>query len=248
MAKGQNSGKNMKNNKKIIGLIGGMGPFASARFLQILLEKSVSDFGAKNGSDFPEIILDSVPIDDFISDTSTLPAARKTLISRVKKLEKMGCTSIAMVCNTGHILFPELSRVGNGKMVSIIDSVRDKVIDRKMKRVGLLATKTTIKAGVFEKPFEGTGIKLINPDSRTLDLCEKAIRTVIANGSLKKMRKSLNDQVKKFIKNEGLDGIILGCTELPLVFPRKPKNFIDCLDVLSDRLLDWQKEPKTIRI
>lgn len=229
--------KNMKNNKKIIGLIGGMGPFASARFLQLLLEKSVSDFGAKNGSDFPEILLDSVPINDFISDTSSVPLARKTLVTRVKTLEKAGCTSIAMVCNTGHILFPDLSRASRGKMISLIESVRDRVSQRKMKRVGLLATKTTIQSKIFNKAFDGTGIQLINPDIKTLELCEEAIRGVIANEDLKKIRKSLNKQVEQFIQKERLDGIILGCTELPLVFPQKPKNFIDCLDVLSDRLL-----------
>ena len=65
----------MKNKPKI-GLIGGMGPFASASFLQILLKKAAIR-GAKNGDEFPEILLNSVPVTDFISDTEALPQAEK---------------------------------------------------------------------------------------------------------------------------------------------------------------------------
>lgn len=58
----------MNQQKKVIGILGGMGPQASARLVQILVEMSTKEFGAKNCDDFPEIVLDSIPIPDFISD------------------------------------------------------------------------------------------------------------------------------------------------------------------------------------
>jgi aspartate racemase len=229
----------MKKNTKVIGLIGGMGPFASARFLELLLEKSSNNFGAKNGDDFPEIVLDSIPVPDFISDTKSRPIAMNMLISRVKKLNKFGCTSIAMVCNTGHILFPELSNVSEGKMISLIDAVRDRVVASKIKRVGLLATKTTIKSNLYQNAFAGTGINIINPDIKTVEICEKVIRSVIANKVSIQLVEKLVQRTRIFIEEEKVDGIILGCTELPLVFPKnKLPNIIDCLDVLSDKLLE----------
>jgi aspartate racemase len=227
----------MKNNK-IIGLIGGMGPFASARFLSLLLEKSSKNFGVKNGDEFPEIVLDSIPVPDFISDTESLPTARRMLTSRIKKLNKFGCTTIAMVCNTGHILFPELSRASDGKMISLIDTVRDRVVSLKIKRVGLLATKTTIKSNLYQNAFAKTEVNIIDPDNKTVEICERVIRGKIANTVSKESTKELLDKTEEFIKKEDLDAVILGCTELPLAFPKnKPKNIIDCLDVLSDSLL-----------
>lgn len=226
------------NKNKIIGLIGGMGPFAGTRFCTLLLEKSARDFGAKNGDEFPEIVLDSVPVPDFISDTSRLPEAEVMLVSRIKKLNSFGCTSIAMVCNTGHILFPQLSRVSENKMISLIDVVRDRVVASEFKRVGLLATKTTIKSNLFRNAFDGTNIKIVNPDNKTVEICEKVIRGVIANTNSERSTNELLSRTDEFIKEQKLDGIILGCTELPLAFPKnKPKNIIDCLDVLSDALL-----------
>ena len=61
---------------------------------------------------------------------------------------------------------------------------------------------------------------------------------MIANGETKEFENVLSDMTSKFIKDNNLDGVILGCTELPLVFPNcKFKNVIDSLDVLADHLL-----------
>jgi len=229
----------MKKNKKIIGLIGGMGPFASAEFVKLLLEKSVRDFGVKNCDEFPEILLDSIPIPDFISNTKSVPVATKMLISRVKKLNKFGCTTIAMVCNTGHILFPILSKNSNAKMTSLIDTIRSKVVLLGFKRVGLLATKTTINSNIFKDAFAGTGTKIINPNEKDIKICEAAIRRVIAGKGFEPKTDKLQKMTKKFIKKQNLDGVILGCTELPLAFPKnKIPNVVDCLDVFSDKLLE----------
>lgn len=73
------------NKNKIIGLLGGMGPYASAYFYKLLLDKSRDFYGAKNNNDYPEILVDSVPIPDFISDTRNLKKAREILSERVKK-------------------------------------------------------------------------------------------------------------------------------------------------------------------
>src|SRR3990167_4652212 len=97
------------NRNKAIGLIGGMGPYASAYFYKLLLKKSGEEYGAINNDDFPEILIDSLPVPDFISDTKQLQKATNILVSRTKKLKRFGCKTIAMVCNTGHLLYPKLA-------------------------------------------------------------------------------------------------------------------------------------------
>ncbi|MGD9129321.1 MAG: amino acid racemase [Candidatus Woesebacteria bacterium] len=229
----------MKKNR-IIGLIGGMGPYASAYFYKLLLEKSSKEFGAINNNDFPEILIDSIPVPDFISDTNQLEHAKDMLISRVGRLNTYGCTSIAMVCNTGHILYPDLAEISNKvNFISMIQAVSKEVQKLRLKKVGIFATKITLKTRLYQKAFEGTGVEVILPTNEIIVMHEKIIRDVIASGQTEKYEKLLSDETKKFTHKQSLDGIILGCTELPLVFPKdKFNNIIDCLDILADSLLN----------
>jgi len=227
------------NRNKTIGLIGGMGPYASAYFYKLLLKKSGDEYGAKNNDDYPEILIDSLPVPDFISDTNQLQKAKDFLISRIRKLNNFGCNTITMICNTSHILYPELAINSQARFISLIDLVSERVKLLKMKRVGLLATKITIKTQIYHDAFRGSDIKIINSDKKTQEMQEKIIRYVIANGETKTFEKALLKMTKDFIKREHLDGIILGCTELPLVFPKdKFNNVVDSLDVLADSLLE----------
>ncbi|PIP57727.1 hypothetical protein COX03_01555 [Candidatus Woesebacteria bacterium CG22_combo_CG10-13_8_21_14_all_39_10] len=226
------------NKKNIIGLIGGMGPYASAYFYKLLIIKSTKEYGAKNNDDYPEIVIDSVPVPDFISDTKQLPDAKRMLLSRVRALNNFGCNIIAMTCNTGHLLYQDLVDSSHAPFISLVELVCRKAKTSGMKKVGLLATETTVKTQLYHKILKREGIEVITPDKNLLKKQENIIRYVIANGETKKFEAVLSDMVSGFIKDNDLDGVILGCTELPLVFPNgKFECVIDSLDVLADYLL-----------
>lgn len=236
----------MKNNtKNIIGLIGGMGPYASAYFYKLLLKKSSYLYEAKDNDDYPEILIDSVPVPDFISDTKKVGIAKEMLVSRVERLNNFGCTLIAMVCNTGHILYPELVKHSKVDFVSMIKLVSEEALRRNYKRVGILATKTTIKLELYKQALSELDIKGINPTLEVQKIHELIIRDMVAGKNITSHKNTLYKITKQFISENSLDGIILGCTELPLVFPKNKFNdVIDCLEVLSDELLDryYKKE------
>jgi aspartate racemase len=229
----------MNKQNKTIGLIGGMGPFASAYFYKLLLSKSLGDYGAKNNDDFPEILIDSVPVPDFVSDTSKLKKAKTMLISRVKKMNRYGVGSIGMICNTGHILYDDLSKISKGKFYSMIDLVAEEASNKGFRKIGVLATSTTIKFDLYGKALFKKGIKVFYPKVGSQKLHESIIRDMIAGKKVSGDVKKLEISVEKLIREYGLDGVILGCTELPLVFPKnKFENVIDCLDILADKLLE----------
>lgn len=229
----------MNKEKKIIGVIGGMGPYASAYFYKLLLKKSSDIYGAKNNDDFPEILIDSVPVPDFISDTDKLSEAKNMLISRVKKMNGYGVDSIGMVCNTGHILYGDLSKMFTGKFCSMIDLVAKEVSRRGIRRVCVLATPTTIKFDLYGKALSKKGIKALYPKDGLQELHELVIRNMVAGKRISGDIKKLELLTKEFIKKNNLDGVVLGCTELPLVFPKNNfKNVVDCMDVLADKLLE----------
>ncbi len=229
----------MVKKDKIIGLIGGMGPYASAYFYKLLLKKSSDNYGAKSNDDFPEILVDSIPVPDFISDTRKLNEAEKMLVSRVKKMNGYGVDSVGMVCNTGHILHKDLSKLSKSKFYSMIDLVADEASKRGLKKVCVLATPTTVKFNLYGEALSKKGIKICYPKDGMQKLHELVIRNMVAGKKIFSDIRELEKSTKRIIRDKGLDGLILGCTELPLVFPKDEfVNVIDCMDVLADKLLE----------
>lgn len=234
-------------NGKIIGIIGGMGPYASAHFYQLLLRKSSDLYGAKNNDDYPEIVIDSVPVPYFISDTRKLNIAREMLISRVQKLTDFGCSILAMACNTGHIIFSDLAGSTESDFVSMIDLVANEARQRNLKRVGILATKITVRMAIYQDALGKLGIEVIDPLIEMQKIHERIIRSIVSGKILEADKLELCEITHNFIDHNQLDGIILGCTELPLIFPKeKFDNALDCLDILADGLLKRYYKSKGI--
>lgn len=223
-------------NKNVIGILGGMGPQASARLVELLIEISAKN-GVKDGGDFPEIILDSVPVPNFISSSRNIDKVLKILQKRVELLNNMGVLKLAIACNTAHILFDNLQAVSKVPFVSIIEEVVNTVRGNKIDRVGLLATPSTIRFGLFENALNKFNIEVILPTKKELEACEGVIRNVIAGKKLKsdilKVRSIANS-----LKKRGAQGIILGCTEIPLIFPKEFSiPVFDSLEILAQALL-----------
>lgn len=221
----------------IIAILGGMGPEASARLLNMLVEKSARDFGAKNGDDFPEVIVDSIPVADFISDKKNLSIASLELRNRIKKLNRFNPSCFGIACNTAHVLLPKLETVAKAPFISIIEEVASEVAGCVITKVGLLSSPMTIKTKLFEEALAKNGIKIVVPSESQQAQIEKIIRRVIAH-DVRVSDKATLVTIANSLREKGAEGIILGCTELPLVFP---KNFslpvFDSLEILAESLL-----------
>lgn len=230
----------MKNFKtKKIGIIDGMGAFAGARFFQMTLEKI-----AKEKLVIPEIILNAVSIEDFIADQTKVKAAKKTISQRIKFFNQQNTSMIVMACNTAHIMHEELLNMAHCPFPSIIDLVVEEVGIEGAKRVGILASPTTLRTKLYENKLNEVDLSPIIPDKKFQILLEKIIRGVIDNRLSKLDINSLNSSTKNFIRNNQLDGIILGCTELPLAFEKskfKGVKIFDSLEILADAVVDHLK-------
>lgn len=210
--------QNMKNKHNAIGILGGMGPSASVYMHSLLLELSAREFGAFEADEFPEIIHDSIPISDFISDAKRKRLAFLMLSKRVKILGSLGLISaFGIACNTAHVFLPLLKQETDVPFVSMIDEVA-KAIGKDIKTVGLMATPVTIRANMYQAALTKRDKKVIIPDSLELQVVEQIIRNVIGGKILKSDAKKLAS-IAHSLDEKGAQCIILGCTELPLVFP-----------------------------
>lgn len=233
-------------NKKVIVILGGMGPEASGYLYNSLIELSVKYFGAKNNDDFPEILLDSIPVPDFISDDSGKKEALKILKNRVKFLSVLSPSCLAIACNTAHIFIDDLQKISEAPFISMIEEVVGAVAKANLKRVGILGTPMTINSKLYKRVLLKFNIECIEPKNDELKILEKVIRKIIAgssNSNDKKMLLSVANNLRK----RGAQGIILGCTELPLIFPTKQDSPIfNSLEILSMALLQKYYKQNTI--
>ncbi|MDP3726951.1 MAG: amino acid racemase [bacterium] len=225
-------------------MIGGMGPQASAKLLEVLIEVCAKDFGAKSDSDFPEIILNSVPVPNFITDKKNIKTVLGILKSRVKKIENFNPSCFGIACNTAHVLLKDLQTNTAVPFVSIIDEVAKKVAEAQIGKVGLLATPVTIDSGLYQKALAKKNISAVIPSNRDRKIVESIIWNVLAGRANDIDGKRLVLIAETLVKR-GAQGIILGCTELPLVFPKDASLLIfDSIDILARALLQRFFESK----
>ena len=225
----------MKN--KPFAIIGGMGPQASAYMYNRLIDCTIKVFKVKNNDEFPEILILSVPVPDFISNEENKKKALEMLTDRVKQLNKLEISYLSIACNTAHILLPYLQKVSKKPFVSMIDEVTKTIKKNGVKTEGLLASPTTIRSQLYQQKLEEKNIKTIIPNKTNQTHIEKIIRNIIAGKSqLSDKKKSIS--IADDLVSKGAKAILLGCTELPLIFPEKYKKPIfNCVDILSISLL-----------
>lgn len=205
-------------NNNIIGVIGGMGPQASAEFYRILIDQSRHAYGAKNNDEYPEIVMDSVPVPYFIADMDRMEEAAQMLESRVRRLTAFGATTITMACNTACILTDRLQKQTSVPFISVVDAVV-KEVSRRDQRVLLLASPTSLRLGLYQLALARHDLPYIVPRERDYRELEYIIRGVLAGEDRGMLMRKLVRLVTAYREKENVDGIVLGCTELPLVFP-----------------------------
>lgn len=220
-----------------IGILGGMGPQASARLVELLIENTSQFVDNPTDSDFPEIIHLSVPVPNFISNKTNMQKAKEILIERTKFLEEAGSTINCIACNTAHLLLPELQAVTQVPFVSIPQLVAEELKAKKIKRVGLLASPTTLKSKLYDDALDGVA-GIVRPNETITKQTEQFIFKQLANKLKESERQNFRQLVQQFMQDNKLEAVILGCTELPLVFGELTDNkVISTLNVLALALL-----------
>ncbi|MBQ9030452.1 MAG: aspartate/glutamate racemase family protein [Parasporobacterium sp.] len=226
----------MVNGKKVLGVIGGMGPIATSFFMELVIKMT----DAATDQDHLDMIIYNIPsIPDrtsYILDhskSSPLPV----ILDIAEKLEEQGVEFLAMPCCTAHYFQEELERSLHKPFVNIIKATVGYLKERGIRRVGVMATDGTMNAGLFRQELEENGMEIVCPSpERQKDVMHIIYQNVKAN---KPAEMDRFHRVGDELKAGGAQAIILGCTELSLV---KRDNdvgpgFIDAMEVLAQQSL-----------
>jgi aspartate racemase len=194
-----------------IGVIAGMGPSSTPRFLELLYDECRSQYGAAKDEDFPHIVLYSLPTpygDGSHVDHGEMQA---TIAACASRMRAFGCGFLAMPCNTSHRYLPAIRE---SAVIDVLDMVAATVDDALEigKRIGIIATAQTIEWGGYQAKVTAAGAEAIvcqevqyMVDSFLANLTEG----VIPQGLLA----SWETLVQRFV-GAGADCLIVGCTDL----------------------------------
>ena len=197
---------------KKIGIIGGTSPEATCYYYKKYLEISREKFEPYV---FPELIIYSINFKEFIHNPNGWDGRKEILIKAARALENAGAEIISLSANTPHIVFPDVQKAVNVPMVSIIDALIEEMRKRGVKRVLLLGTKTTMTADFYKNALREAGFDVVTPNEEEMDELDGIIKEELMFENFRS-RDWVIGLINRYIE-KGVEGVILGCTELPLI-------------------------------
>lgn len=217
---------------KKIGLVGGTGPESTIMYYKELNSQIDEVTGGKN---MPELSIESV---NFRKAWELVSSERheeltEYLSEKVNNLVEGGAEIITLTAATMHIVFDKIENKTNVSLVSIPKAVRDEVIERGYKKIGLLGTIFTMEQDFMKKDLLQAGIDVIVPDKANRELIAKRIYEELELGIVRESTlQEFNEIIKKMKNVHEIEAIVLGCTELPLIL-NDANCLLPCLDSVA---------------
>ena len=225
---------------KSLGVIGGMGPKATAVFFEKVVENTEA---AKDQDHIDMIILNHATIPD---RTSTIFENKSedflaSIQKDIKLLEAAGVANIAIPCNTAHYFYDDMLEMTNINIINMIEETV-KIIHKQYgegSRVGILATQGTLSSGIYEEACRKYKLDLYVPEEavreRTMKIIYDNIKCALNIDS-----SEIEEIIKDLINKEKCKCVIIACTELSCInlSPEVSKHCIDAMNVLIERSIE----------
>jgi aspartate racemase len=215
---------------KTLGIIGGIGPESTVEYYRLII---ASYRGQKQDGSYPSMIINSIDLTKMLSLIGANELARVTeyLLGEVQKLARAGADVGLLASNTPHIVFDEIRRRSPIPLLSIVEAACAAAQSLELKRVGLFGTRFTMQGRFYPDVFSREGIQLVVPDEDEQVYIHDRYMSELVNGIiLPETRERLLEIVDRLKAREGIEGLILGGTELPLILRDVTHRGIPFLD------------------
>jgi aspartate racemase len=215
---------------KTVGIIGGIAPESTIQYYRLII---ASYREKKQDGSYPPILINSIDMKtmlDLISKNE-LPRVTKYLLGEVMKLANGGADFGLLASNTPHIVFNDIRLQSPIPLISIVEATCSTAQALGLKRIGLFGTRFTMQGRFYIEEFSKAGITLVAPDLEDQGYIHDKYMNEFVNGIfLTETRAHLLAIVDKMRKQQGIEGLILGGTELPLIMNETIGQAIPFLD------------------
>ena len=201
---------------KRIGILGGMSPESTAEYYQHITRTYTERFGDHN---YPEIVIYSVRFQPYIEwqRTGRWALIAAGLREAARRLAAAGAELIVIATNTMHMVFDEVQAGVDVPMLSLLEAVGDEIQARGMRTVGLLGTRYTMELPFYPRALGQRGISVLAPAGADVDYINDVIYNELINGQIREPSRAGFLRIIGELTARGAEGIILGCTEIPLL-------------------------------
>lgn len=202
---------------KKIGLVGGTGPESTLMYYKELNSRIDK---IKDGKAMPDIVIESV---NFRKAWDYVCSERYDLLTdylaeKVTCLQNSGAEVITLTAVTMHLVIDDIIAKTNADLISIPKAVCKEALSAGYKKIGLLGTIFTMEKDYMKKDLLEAGIEVCVPDKEDRDLVAKRIYEELEAGIVKESTlKELQGIIVKMRDEKGIEAVVLGCTELPLI-------------------------------
>lgn len=227
-----------------IGMVGGIGPESTVDYYKRLIELYQKDTHHGN---YPEIMINSINMTAMLQLVADKKWEELTAMisDAVTSLQRAGADFAFIASNTPHIVFEQVKLISPIPLISIVEAARLAAQKLELNKICLLGTLFTMQSSYYQKEFDGSGIAIIVPNEKEQQYIQQKLFSEIEQGIfLDDTRNGLLSIVKRLIQEEAIDGVILGCTELPLILTQSEYGipFLNTTEIHVSRVIEKYKE------
>jgi aspartate racemase len=206
--------------KKCIGIVGGVSPESTIYYYQYITREYTNRF---NDYRFPRIVIYSVAFQNYIDwcNNDRWDLVEDDLVHAITKLEAANADFGLISANTLHYVFEDVTSRVNLPLLSIVDVVSEYAQEQKLTKLALLGTKATMAKSFYPDALARFGIETVVPDKDEKEIVHQIIFQELSRGIiLPESKRKYLDIINRLADN-GADGVILGCTEIPLLIKQE---------------------------
>ena len=202
---------------KKIGILGGLGPASTIEYYR----KIINGYrNVTNDGNYPQLFINSVNMTEMLHYVASNDYEKLIhfLLAGIRELESIGADYIAIASNTPHIVIDDLIEKSAVPLISIVEETCKRAKNEHLKRVLWTGTLFTMNNNFYKNAFDKYNIECITPDDSEKEVIHNIIFPNLENGIIiEKDKQVLKELCNKIIRERNVDGIVLGCTELPLI-------------------------------
>jgi len=225
---------------KHIGIVGGLSPESTMEYYKLICEEYNKRTGGWN---FPQITIRSLNLQEiadlFMADRWDDMA--DVIVSAISDLQRAGADFAAIATNTPHNAYERIRDHSPLEVLSIMDATAQEIRKEGIAKIALLGTKQTMEYGFFQRTFASYGIEAITPAEKDREYVNNVIWNELVHGKITDESREGYKRVIDRLVQRGAKGIILGCTEIPLLIKPSdsPVKTYDTTTIHARAVLDY---------
>jgi aspartate racemase len=218
---------------KTVGIIGGIAPESTIQYYRLIVAGYREH---KRDGNYPSILINSINMKQMLDliVAKRLPEVIQYLKGEIDRLARAGADFGVLASNTPHLVFDGLRAVSPIPLTSIVEATCQRADELGLKRVGLFGTRFTMQGGFYDREFEKRGMVIVLPADDDQEYIHEKYMTELVNGAiLEETKAGLLRIVNRLKREQKIQGLVLGGTELPLILKDGDDPEVPLLDTTS---------------